>query len=340
MGERRWVLQLVLGAVCALALLVPLTGSGPAGAASPVAARPSAGCSLAHPVSPGTSDLLLSAGGDAGAFVSEIPTSYSGHTPMPVIVDLHGYAEPASLQVTISALGHYGESHGFITITPQVAYALPRWNTTLGGMDMAFIGGLFKTIDSTLCVDRNRLFVTGYSNGAFMTSSIACQYAGQVAAVATVAGLENPTGCHPARRIPVLNFHGTADPYVAYTGGPGPAGLKLPAPAGVTNVNQALGTGSVQVGGPSVPALTAIWARRDGCASTPHDTKVASDVTLISYSCPTNINVELYRITGGGHAWPGSVASKAIESAIGHVTYSISADQIMWKFFQAHPLRP
>ena len=46
----------------------------------------------------------------------------------------------------------------------------------------------------------------------------------------------------------------------------------------------------------------------------------------------------LYRVTGGGHAWPGSTTSAAIEGIVGHTTMSIDANAIMWKFFVAHPL--
>jgi polyhydroxybutyrate depolymerase len=44
-------------------------------------------------------------------------------------------------------------------------------------------------------------------------------------------------------------------------------------------------------------------------------------------------------VTGGGHAWPGSPVSKAIAPVVGYTTMAISADQIMWAFFVAHPLR-
>jgi polyhydroxybutyrate depolymerase len=318
-----------------------ILGPDPAGAASAraVPARPSAGCALTTPAAPGTSNLLLAAAGDQGAYVREIPTSYTGTKPMPVIIDLHGYAEPASLQVTLTQLGAYGQTHGFITITPQVTYRVPMWDTTLGSKDLAFIGALLHTVDSTLCVDRNRIFVTGYSDGAFMTSSIACQFAGQVAAVAPVAGIEDPSGCHPTRPVPVVTFHGTADPYVSYTGGLGPAALKLPTENGSGDIGQELSPTSKSRKGPSIPQNTATWARRNGCGPKATSRTVASGVTLFTYTCPHQANVELYRITGGGHAWPGSLASKALESVIGKVTYAISANQIIWRFFQAHPLR-
>jgi polyhydroxybutyrate depolymerase len=332
---------LVVAAACVDALVVPLAvGSTTAGATSPVASRPSSGCALAAPVPPGTTDNLLAAGGDQGAYVREVPRSYNGKTPMPVIFDLHGYAEPATLQASLTALGTYGESHGFITITPQVAGPVPSWVTTLGSKDLAFFGGLLRTVDSTLCVDRNRTYVTGYSNGAMMASSIACQYAGQIAAVAPVAGIEDPAECHPSRPVPVVTFHGTADQFVSYNGGLGPAALNLPASNGSKEtLGQQIGSGAAETSGPSVPQRTATWAHRNGCRSKPTQRAVASDVTLISYTCPSGNDVELYRIKGGGHAWPGSVASKAITSVIGRVTFSISADQIIWTFFQAHPLR-
>jgi polyhydroxybutyrate depolymerase len=340
---RAWSSRVFLGLLALAALLVPITLEAPgARADGSVAARPSAGCSLprARAAAPGITNQLLAAAGDQGAYVREIPSTYTAKTPMPVVVDLHGYGESATLQADLTALGAYGDSHGFITVTPQVAAAVPMWITNLGGKDLAWIGALLHTIDTTMCVDRNRTFVTGYSNGAFMASSIACQFAGQIAAVAPVSGIEDPSGCHPSRPVPVVTFHGTADQYVSYTGGLGPAALKLPAADGSSkNIGQELGAGAPQLKGPSVPSLTATWATRNGCAKGPSTHAVTSDVTLIAYRCPNGSDVELYRVTGGGHAWPGSLFSKAIESAIGKVTYTISANRIIWAFFQAHPLR-
>jgi polyhydroxybutyrate depolymerase len=303
--------------------------------------RPSAGCALAHSVAPGTSDQLLAAGGDDGGYVRQVPPSYTGRVPTPVVIDLHGYEETASIQVALTQLGTYGDQHGFITISPQVAGAVPMWQTGFTSKDVAFIGGLLQTIDDTLCVDRNRIYVTGWSNGAFLTSTIACVYAAQVAAVAPVSGIEDPAGCHPSRPVPVVAFHGTADPFVPYDGGLGPAALNLPAPDGSgRTIGQEAGSNAAKLTkGPSVPSITAAWAKRNGCAPKPTYRTVAARVTLIAYSCPAAADVELYRVTGGGHAWPGSAASAKLASIIGFTTMAISANQIMWDFFTAHPLR-
>jgi polyhydroxybutyrate depolymerase len=66
---------------------------------------------------------------------------------------------------------------------------------------------------------------------------------------------------------------------------------------------------------------------------------LASDVTLVRYRCPKHADVQLYRIAGGGHTWPGSEFSRQIESMLGPTTFSINANDVMWEFFQAHPRR-
>jgi polyhydroxybutyrate depolymerase len=332
-----------LVAVAGLGTIVPLVPLGAAGAAtsaSTVAVRPSAGCAQPQAVRPGTTNQLLAAGGDQGGFVREVPSSYTGRVPLPVVIDLHGWSEPAAFQVQISQLGAYGDAHRFITVTPQVAEPALVWKLGFSGKDVAFVGGLLHTIDTTLCVDRNRVYVTGYSYGAFLTSTLACVDAGQIAAVAPVAGIQNPAGCHPSRAVPVVAFHGTADPFVPYDGGVGPAALKLAAPDGShRTLGQVLGKKAARLKGPTIPANAAAWARRNGCASRPTDRTVAVGVTLIAYSCPKGNEVELYRVSGGGHAWPGSATSASLASVVGYTTTAISADQIMWAFFAAHPLR-
>ena len=59
---------------------------------------------------------------------------------------------------------------------------------------------------------------------------------------------------------------------------------------------------------------------------------------MIAYHCPHNAAVVLYRENGAGHIWAGSQAMPEIASTVGKTTFSISANQLMWKFFQNHPL--
>src|SRR4029079_13798140 len=172
-------------------------------------------------------------GGKARWYFRHLPPTYTGTEPLPVVIDLHGYLEGAALHKANSALGPFGDARGFITITPQgSSNPIPLWNTDLASPDVRFIGDLLDEVEARLCVDERRVFVTGLSNGAFMTSAVACKYADRIAAAAPVAGIRDIKGCAFARPVPVIAFHGTADPFVSYTGGLGLSALKLPTPDG------------------------------------------------------------------------------------------------------------
>lgn len=306
---------------------------------SPLPSNDSSGCLAATPPKPGTTLEYMHAGGDSGGYIQELPDRYDGRSAMPVVVDLHGYGVSAADMLKVTKLGTYGNRDGFITITPQVARRLPYWTTGFKSKDVAFVRGVISRVESTLCVDQNRLFMTGYSNGAIMASVLACVDAAQVAAIAPVAGIANPAGCKPSRPVSVIAFHGTADPLVSYTGGLSAEAYKLPLPPGTKGtISQLLGDNVPQsTRGPSIPKQTAAWATRDGCAPTSTTRVVAKNVAKISYACPNGAAVSLYRVRGGGHTWPGSVLDSTSKS-LGATTMAISADKLIWSFFEAHPL--
>jgi polyhydroxybutyrate depolymerase len=331
-----------------IVVLVVAWSAGPSVAGTPssprvtavtsrIAPEPSPGCHATPAAAPGEVTLSLTSDGTARSYIRHLPPSYDGRHPDPLVLDLPGYSETPAIEAQMTQLGPFGDGHGFITVTPQEQGPVAHWDTRLGSVDVRFIGKLLTETEHTLCLDQRRVFVAGLSDGAFMTSTVACVYADRVAAVAPVAGIQNPAGCRPARAVPVIAFHGTADPFVAFTGGLGPSALNLPAADGSgRTVGQTLSPAANK--GPSIPQITAAWAVRNGCPHKPTEQVIASDVTLIRYRCPAQADVELYRITAGGHSWPGSTFSQAIASVVGHTTFSISADQLIWTFFEQHPL--
>jgi polyhydroxybutyrate depolymerase len=312
-------------------------------AAGPAYVKPAAssGCgAAAAKVAAGETRVDTTSGGAPRWYMRHIPPKYDGTTPLPAVIDIHGYAEGAVVHTKMSALGPFGDVHDFVTISPQGSgTAVALWNTDLKSADVTYIGDLLDEIDRTLCVDTNRIFVTGLSNGAFMTSAVACAYADRIAAAAPVAGIRDIDGCAPRRAVPVVAFHGTADPFVSFDGGLGPKALELPAPDGSGTIGDSSAAAS-ETKGPTVPEITTAWAKRNDCAPTaPSAQRIAKDVVEFRWECPPSADVELYRIDGGGHSWPGSAFSKAVASVVGPTTSSIDADDVMWKFFQAHPLR-
>ncbi|WP_280270406.1 alpha/beta hydrolase family esterase [Nocardia wallacei] len=294
------------------------------------------GCAAA--AAPGESLQQFAAAGKAGSYILDVPN----HTgPLPVVVDLHGYMEPAVIAHDVSGLSRLGAEAGFVTVTPQFEESgAPRWDFGPGSADIAYLSDLLTHVESTLCVDRARVYVAGMSMGAFTASSIACQLSGRVAAIAAVAGLQDFDWCRPDRAVPIIAFHGTADPIVAYTGGLGAHVRFLPKPDGTGSVDPDDHSGSPGGPGPrSIPDNAAAWARRNGCGTDPATQRVARDATLTVYACPAGADVELYSVDGGGHAWPGSSATLYPTLIVGASMNSISATTLMWDFFRAHPLR-
>ncbi|MEU6561419.1 alpha/beta hydrolase family esterase [Nocardia nova] len=332
--EARRALGRVAGTT-ALAVAVVGALTTAVASAQPDAPAPSPGCGIAQQ-HPGPLGQFATAQ-RSGHYILDLPAATDG--PTPLVMDLHGYLEPAEIERMSSGLGDFGSTHGFATITPALDEpGLPRWDFGPGSADVDYLSNLLTHVESTLCVDQRRVYVAGLSMGAFTTSSLACQLSDRIAAVAPVAGLQDFSWCRPARPVPVIAFHGTADPIVAYSGGSGPNARFLPSPDGSGSVTGEHGGPAVNGPGPqSVPATAEAWARRNGCAGPPSQRPVTPDVDLTTYSCPATGEVELYSVRDGGHTWPGSPLPMPTPLT-GTTTTSIDANQLIWDFFRAHPM--
>jgi polyhydroxybutyrate depolymerase len=170
-----------------------------------------------------------------------------------------------------------------------------------------------------------------------MTSAVACAHSDRIAAAAPVAGIRDIEGCEFERPVPVIAFHGTADTFVDFEGGLGSSVADLPQPDGSGTLGESAEPED-EPEGPTIPEVTAAWAGRNGCEAEPDEEAVADDVRRLAFPCPPGSEAELYVVDGGGHTWPGSEFDTSIEDIVGPVTFSISANEAMWAFFEDHPL--
>lgn len=332
-GSGRWRRRLVGAgvpvAVLALAAtVVAARHQGDPFAADPV---PSAGCGSST-VAPGVERLETTSGGLERWYRRSVPAGHDGRQPVPVVVDLHGYGSGADGQAESSQLEAYGAVEGFVTVTPQGQGDMGAWDPAPGSRDVVFVGELLDQVEQSLCVDAGRLFVTGSSNGAMLASTLACETSHRIAAVAAVAGVAVVEGCEPERPVPILAVHGTGDTKVRYDGGLDPGVARLPLPDGSRTIGDVRPRAEL-----SIPEVMAWWAAGESCGTEPQRHRVSADTVLLRYPCPGWTAVELYRIDGGGHTWPGRDVADATGATPGPDS-PLVANDVIWRFFEDHPL--
>jgi polyhydroxybutyrate depolymerase len=282
---------------------------------------PAAVCSPPRPVEVGESDHMLEFDGLSRRYLLYVPPGYDPAQAAPLVISLHGLASSPQQQATYSQWNRVADEHGFIVAYPRGTGFPLRWNAgqRFAGQnsadDVGFIAALIDHLAGDLCIDRARVYVNGLSNGGGMSHRIACELAGRVAAVGGVAGAYAPLlECSPARPVPVIAFHGTADRIVPYAGGM---------------------VGAISL--PPVADWAAGWAARNGCDPQPQALPDVGAVSGIAYEgCEAGAEVVLYTIDGGGHTWPGGGSIAA--GLVGAVNRDIDASALMWAFFAAHPL--
>lgn len=314
------------------------TDAAPEGEVATGDATPSAGCgtSTATPVSKKT--VKLAVAGEDRSYDLVVPKAHDGKTPVPVVVDFHGLAEGAAVHAQMTQMGPLGEKDGFVVVFPQGTGSPVRWYLGTDGQksDAPFVNAMLDGIEKDLCVDTSRVYATGLSFGAIMSSFVACGELGaRFAAVAPVSGITHSDDCKPRHPMPVLTFHGTADPILLFNGGVNLSGI--PSGAGGTGGSAAATTTTTKpadIDGAGYPATVAAWAKQNGCDPKPTDTKVTASVIHRVYDCPAKSPVEFYIVLGGGHSWPGSQFSKSIEKIVGPTTFDIQASPLIWAFFQ------
>lgn len=261
--------------------------------------------------------------------------------PRPLVLDFHGLAEGASIHSETTQFGALGQQDGFDVAFPEGTDDPVRWNTTdisPSNPDLEFVAALLNALESTLCIDTSRVYASGFSEGAYMVSLLACTMSNRFTAIGAVSGLQLPSPCTTPRRVPVITFHGTADPILDFNGGVGTANLDRLLGGGQAVEPPTVASGPANLNGPGIPAAVRAWAARDGCGQDPTDTLLSSQVILRRYRCPTDTAVEFYIIVGGGHTWPGTTFNEAPAADVGMTTSQTDATSVMWAFFQRFQL--
>lgn len=231
--------------------------------------------------------------------------------PQPLVVMLHGRGDSAAGVESTSGWTALATREGFTVVYPQ-AVGRPAsfdagWGEEGEGPDVVFLRGLVDEVARRGPVDRDRVYVCGFSSGGMMSARMAAAMPDRLAAVGVVAGsagrrrrgrLERVP--LPASPVPVAIVHGLGDRQVPYRGG---------------------GRGDFL----SVPDTVGFFLRANHADGRPQVDR-GTDVTrrLWTGASPRS-EVLLIEVEGVGHqwleGWPGQPLSVPGE---------------LWRFFQRH----
>ena len=279
----------------ALSTVACLVAASCTGAASPAPPAPSG-------ASTPPADLVV--GGDRPVTV-HVPASYDATRPAPLLIVLHGYSGTGSGVDEYFHLAAAADARGYVYAYPDGATdsrGNQFWNATdaccnfsrAGVDDVAYLTSLIAEIQAKLAIDPKRIAFVGHSNGGFMTYRMACEQAGLVAAIVSVAGatFADRSDCAPSEPVSVAQVHGTADDTIDFDGG--------------------------RINGAAYPAARTTaetWATYDGCgnegsllgAKVDVDANLSdgtdpAEASVIEWSgCRSGATVQLWTIPMGGH---------------------------------------
>lgn len=251
-----WVTRCALvAAIGCSGLVVAGTATGPVAAASVLTSSAGTNGCNGRAVA-GTTTLTPTVDHHRRVVIVHVPSQYTGTRRVPLVLDLHGSGSTAAEQEGFSGMDATADAEGFIVAYPQGAIPAGSgfdWNIPnvplFGGQpppasaanDVTFLSDLVGLLGRRYCISPSRVYATGFSGGARMSSQLACSASGTFAAVAPVSGLRLPSPCHATRPVPVIAFHGTADPVDPYDGHGQPYWTY------------------------SVPQAARDWARQNGC---------------------------------------------------------------------------
>ena len=239
-----------------------------------------------------------------------IPSSYSNDRSTPILFAFHGFGGYNQYFINDADFRNLADQYNFIAVYPQglVCNDGTTWNTHPPGGDnkcsqddIGFFAALLYEISGNYNVDSGKVFLTGYSNGADFSYSMACYQSSLITAISPVSGLMpmvDGSECNPSHPTSIAIFNGKNDGSRPYTGISG----------WMMSVDQSI----------------SYWSSYNNTDSSPQ-TNIQGSIENYSYdNGDNNTEVELFKIVNGGHDWF-------------NLNYNgLSLEEIMWSFFSEH----
>jgi polyhydroxybutyrate depolymerase len=289
--------------------------------------------------SSGSEEHVLKFGRDRTYWL-HLPRGADESQKLPLVLMFHGAGGHGRWTAGETGWNDKADREGFIVVYPDGTPARPDatanfltnprlWNDgsgrgAIGRLnvdDVGFVNALLDELIARHPVDPQRIYATGFSNGAGMTFHLGAKLSTRLAAIAPVAShcwLADP---RPQRPIPTLYIIGADDPLVPYLGGDArtPWSLKPEKK-------------------PPVAETLTKWAKALGCPAESRVLRDENGVKEFRFG-PGREESELlvYTVEGLGHHWPGGKGQLKEEIA-GKKSEKLNADDVIWDFFKRHKL--
>lgn len=144
------------------------------------------------------------------------PKNVSPRKPLPVVLTLHGSNECGNdnhRQARVPgafSFSSYNDRRPCIVIAPQ-CWLGTTWMAAGGEKTLELLDDILKEVK---IVDKDRIYITGFSLGGFGTWHLLAKRPNLFAAAAPVAGGGQPEMAKDLQNVDVLIFHGRKDPNV------------------------------------------------------------------------------------------------------------------------------
>jgi polyhydroxybutyrate depolymerase len=152
-------------------------------------------------------------------FVIRAPSSSDGRAPAPVVFALHPFGTNAQYMASRAPIATSWREAIVVypNGTPRAGtgpgFAWQGRSGELEDRDLRFFDAMLTWLATNACIDEQRVFVLGYSNGAGLAYLVACERSERIAGIAIVSGR---MGCSPTHARPVILTHGVADATIGY----------------------------------------------------------------------------------------------------------------------------
>lgn len=225
-----------------------------------------------------------------------------------LVISLHGMNQDPEYQQKQTQWSALADTEGFIVTYPLGNNRM--WDTG-GTGDVKFVEAIMKDMELKHNVDKNRIYLSGFSMGSWLGYHCLETLGDKIAAFGPVSGVDIGKQPKANRKVSIMHIHGTGDDVFKYTGDP-----------------------SHMAGGyPSIEEYVKKWAAYEGCdATNPQVIRpypAGSTGTTATRTIYNNVNdgveVNLIAIDGKGH-WHSNEAN------------GVNSTKELWTFFKRHQL--